>query len=175
MWMILKETDYRLIKMFNCRLRCNFLDVIMPYITHLGSAGGTITATMAILFAGCLFREPVFIKSGILSGLTLLLSSIIIQLLKKGINRPRPQCIVEGLQAFNVPICPYSFPSGHTSASITVALTVFYYIPLLGAILLGLSMVIAFSRVYLGVHFVSDVLAGALIGGLVSLLTTTLI
>jgi undecaprenyl-diphosphatase len=175
MWMILKETDYRLIKMFNCRLRCAFLDRVMPYITHLGSAGGTITATLAIFFAGYLLKEPVYMKAGILAGLTLLLSSFIIQILKKEINRPRPQFIVEGLQAFNVPICPYSFPSGHTSASITVALAVFYYMPLLGSILLALSLIIAFSRVYLGVHFVSDVLAGALIGGLVSLLATTLI
>lgn len=175
MWLILKETDYRLIKVFNCRLRCRLLDKVIPIITHLGSAGGTIAIVIATVLAGYITKEPTTIKAGMAAALSLLICSSVIQVLKKKVNRPRPQFLVEGLKAFDVPICPYSFPSGHTGAALAVSLTVFSYLPTFGAVLIAISLLIGFSRVYLGVHFVSDVLAGGLIGGLASLILTSLL
>ena len=175
MWLMLKETDHRLIKMFNCRLRCSLLDIIMPIITHLGSAGGTIAIVIATALTGFILNDSITTKAGMEAALSLLLCSAVIQVLKKKVNRPRPQFLVEGLKAFDVPICPYSFPSGHTGAALAVSLTIFSYLPAFGAGLIALSMLIGFSRVYLGVHFVSDVLAGGLIGGLISLILTSMI
>ncbi len=175
MWLMLKETDHRLIIIFNCRLRCRLLDKIMPIITHMGSAGGTIAIVIATALAGYITKDPTTIKAGMAAALSLLLCSSVIQVLKKKVNRPRPQFLVEGLKAFDVPICPYSFPSGHTGASLAIALVLLHYLPAFGAGLVGLSLLIGFSRVYLGVHFISDVLAGGLIGGLVSLMLTSIL
>jgi undecaprenyl-diphosphatase len=175
MWLMLKETDRRLIMIFNCRLRCKLLDRVMPVITHLGSAGGTIAIVLTIVIAGLIIKDPTIIKAGVTAGLGLLICSTGIQLLKKKVNRPRPQFMVEGLKVFDVPICPYSFPSGHTGASLATSLIILHYLPAFGAVLLGLSLLVGFSRVYLGVHFVSDVLAGGLIGGLVSLMLTNIL
>jgi undecaprenyl-diphosphatase len=59
----------------------------------------------------------------------------------------------------------FSFPSGHAAASISIALTVLLTGPeLLGAALLALGVIIGASRVYLRVHYVTDVLAGQLLG-----------
>lgn len=58
----------------------------------------------------------------------------------------------------------YSFPSGHTASSFTSASTIFYFNKKAGALALALASLIAFSRMYLFVHFPTDVLAGALLG-----------
>lgn len=58
----------------------------------------------------------------------------------------------------------YSFPSGHSSSSFTAASTLFYYNRKIGALALLLAGFIAFSRMYLFVHFPTDVFAGILWG-----------
>lgn len=97
-------------------------------------------------------------------------SGILVQLLKQGFARPRPGIVAHALQ-----VTGWSFPSGHSLMSTATLLT-------LGALLgagrrrtairryfLGLAAVLAFvvgaSRVYLGVHWPSDVVAGWLLGG----------
>ena len=58
----------------------------------------------------------------------------------------------------------YSFPSGHTASSFTASTTLFYFNKKLGVVALLLAGLIAFSRMYLFVHFPTDVLAGILLG-----------
>lgn len=169
MWMLLQETDTRLLRIFTTRFKCIILDKTMPFITHMGSVGGTISLVLAILLTGIFLNEYQYIKAGFVSSLALLCNGILIQLLKKKVNRPRPQFVIQGLRAFNVPICPYSFPSGHTGAIVAVAIPLAYYLPLLSTYLFSLGIAVAFSRIYLGVHYTSDVLAGGIIGCIVSL------
>jgi undecaprenyl-diphosphatase len=58
----------------------------------------------------------------------------------------------------------FSFPSGHTMTAFSVALVVSYFYPGLEAPLFFMAISIAVSRVVLGMHFLSDVLAGAVLG-----------
>lgn len=86
--------------------------------------------------------------------------------LKKIIGRKRP-CLVDPHHwAQILPPDQYSFPSGHTIAAfaITTALGLFY--PSLFSVLLPCAVLIGISRIVLGMHFLSDVLAGALMGSL---------
>ena len=57
-----------------------------------------------------------------------------------------------------------SFPSRHVFSAFIIAMTVFYFMPACGVILLALGIVMALARVAGGVHFVKDVAAGALMG-----------
>jgi undecaprenyl-diphosphatase len=86
------------------------------------------------------------------------------QALKRMIGRKRPCEIEPHCWATVLPPDEFSFPSGHTMTAfaITVALALFY--PTLSAALLFFAFSIAISRVVLGMHFVSDVIAGMLLG-----------
>lgn len=85
-------------------------------------------------------------------------------LLKHLIKRPRPADALESLSAFIQPADRFSFPSGHTAAAFVMAslLSVFY--PPVMLLALGLAVMVGLSRVLLGVHYPSDILAGATLG-----------
>lgn len=84
--------------------------------------------------------------------------------LKHLIQRPRPADALESLSAFIQPADRFSFPSGHTTAAFVMAslLSVFY--PQVMALAVGLAVMVGLSRVLLGVHYPSDILAGATLG-----------
>lgn len=86
-------------------------------------------------------------------------------LLKHLIARSRPYDCIRGLIPLITPPTDYSFPSGHTAASFAVGVLLFRKLPKrYGIPALVLAALIGFSRLYLGVHYPSDVLAGALLG-----------
>ena len=80
--------------------------------------------------------------------------------------RIRPYDIKEGIELIISTPSDYSFPSGHTSASFAAAVAVFACNKKWGSGALALAAVIAFTRLYLYVHFPTDVLAGAVLGTL---------
>jgi undecaprenyl-diphosphatase len=84
--------------------------------------------------------------------------------LKKLIGRKRPCAIEPHCWAKLLPPDHFSFPSGHTITAFAVALTLSAFYPSLLIGLLFCASSIALSRILLGMHFLSDVLAGALIG-----------
>jgi undecaprenyl-diphosphatase len=96
--------------------------------------------------------------------IALSLSHVAVHVLKRAVARPRP-CDANGraLALVELPD-PFSFPSGHAAAATAVAGAVSLAHPLVAPALIPLAAVIAYSRVALRVHHVSDVIAGAALG-----------
>lgn len=91
-------------------------------------------------------------------------------ILKNLVARPRPYEMVAGLMPLIPRPADYSFPSGHTGSSFAAAVVLYGQLPKKwGIAALVLAVLISISRLYLGVHYPSDVLAGALIGSMIGL------
>lgn len=92
-----------------------------------------------------------------------------VRVIKRGPRRRRPS--IAGYPPLAPATSPLSFPSSHTAAAVA-ALSVFEGLLPIG-LLRGVAGITAFSRLYLGLHFPSDVLAGALVGHACARLTLT--
>lgn len=136
------------------------LDQIMVAITSLGNSGLIwIIMGVAMLF----FKKTR--KCGVVVLLALLFSLLVCNItLKNLLERLRPCTIRPDVPLLISPPHGYSFPSGHSQASFSAAFAIFSNNKKWGIGALILAGVIAFSRLYLYVHFPTDVFAGMLIG-----------
>lgn len=94
--------------------------------------------------------------------------------LKKATGRKRPGNFAPHCWATLLPPDQFSFPSGHTITAFAVALTLSHFYPALAAGLLFCAVSVAASRILMGMHFLSDVVAGAAIGAILSFAVTRL-
>ncbi len=92
------------------------------------------------------------------------LSVALFMALKNRIGRPRPFEVWDRVPCLLAPPDKFSFPSGHTMTAFAVYGAIATLLPGMGLFLLPAAVLIAISRVFLGVHYPSDVLAGALLG-----------
>src|SRR5215813_4154185 len=88
--------------------------------------------------------------------------------LKAKTTRLRPYQRNRAIQLAGNPLDPYSFPSGHTLHAVAFTLIGLYYYPVLAALLLPFTLLVALSRIVLGLHYPSDVLASVAIGAMVA-------
>lgn len=84
--------------------------------------------------------------------------------LKRWTRRPRPFRTHLDITAHILPLDEFSFPSGHTLHAVTFSLIAISYFPWLAPLLIPFTLLVAISRVVLGLHYPSDVLAATLIG-----------
>lgn len=137
-------------------------NAVMPIITNLGS-GGAIWLLLSLLLL--LFCKKHGKRTAALTVIALAFSYLLCQeLIKDWAARPRPFTTLEGIVTLVPPEPSYSFPSGHTATSFACAWVLTKLCPKRGWLSLFLAAAIGFSRIYVGVHYPSDVLFGALFG-----------
>ena len=114
------------------------------------------------------------LKPAIVMALTGALGVAIYSLLKRVFVRERPFITHTAIDLVGAPLDRYSFPSGHTLHAVSFAWQATAHFPEFGWVLIPLAGLIAGSRVVLGLHYPSDVLAGAAIGAALAELGTSL-
>ncbi|MBR5270693.1 MAG: phosphatase PAP2 family protein [Clostridia bacterium] len=142
------------------------LDNIFLFITKLGNSGILWITTAILMLFFAKYR-----KTGVLTLVSLAVVSVVFTLLMKNlVARERPYTYIEGILAFDemsvgIPSHDtFSFPSGHSVTSFAAATCIFLRHKKLGVICYGVALLISFSRLYMYVHFPSDVICGAIFG-----------
>ena len=154
------QLEFKLLDWFARTFHSDFLDVIMPYVSHIANWG-----LIWVLLAVALMVKKETRKTGLAVAIALLFSMLLSDyLLKPYIARLRPFELNPSIQLLIPPPNGFSFPSGHTQSSFAAASALRRNSKWLGIAALTLATLIGFSRLYLSVHFVSDVVGGALIG-----------
>lgn len=157
----LTSIDGKILFFIQDYLRIGWLTSFMRFITSLGN-GALVWIVLAAVFL-CFHR---YRKTGIAMSVALLVGYLVTNLILKNlVLRVRPYDALVGLQALAGPLSDSSFPSGHATSSIAAGFVVLRGSPrYIGVPAFVLAVLIALSRLYLGVHYPTDVLAGALIG-----------
>jgi len=108
-------------------------------------------------------------------GLVAITGLMVYKLLKKRLVRERPFFTHPGILLGTAPLDKFSFPSGHTLHAVGFTIVATSYFPQLAIILVPFALLTAMSRIVLGLHYPSDVLAGAAIGAAIAMLSFLLI
>jgi len=135
----------------------------MPRITMLGDGKAMLALSVLLMI---LVSKPKKI-SGILMLAGLAISSIVVYVLKHIVTRPRPFVVSHNVHLLVKELDKnHSFPSGHATLAFMAAVILAAYFRR-GYVFFLIAAVICFSRVYIGVHYVSDVVAGAILGSVI--------
>jgi undecaprenyl-diphosphatase len=100
---------------------------------------------------------------------------VLYRIIKRWIARPRPYRTCPGICARTPSLDEFSFPSGHTLHSVAFSVILTAYYPMSAVFVWPLTLLIALSRIILGLHYPSDVIVGALIGGLTAAVSFNLL
>ncbi|MCY6371986.1 phosphatase PAP2 family protein [Clostridium ganghwense] len=162
----IENRDIAILKVINNSLRCKTLDFVMPPITYLGS----VLFSIVFCIITILHSNETIHDLGVKSCIALAFSSAVTQLIKTSVNRIRPFLKISNLNIKKIGIDEYSFPSGHTTAAFSMAITTALFYPSIAIVSIVLACSVGISRMYLGVHYPTDVLAGSFLGTLSSIL-----
>lgn len=161
----LKAWEHRLALKFNRANSQRAISAFFGVVSTLGDGWFWFALMSALLLnEGPSALEPVVVM--VLAGMA---CTAIYLWLKATTSRERPCQQHPGIRVTTLPLDYYSFPSGHTLHAVCFTIVAAAYYPALWVLLLPFSLLVAASRLILGLHYLSDVIAGAFIGGTVSL------
>lgn len=158
--------DHRVMRRLNSWRAPRWIRLWMICATRGGDGWLWYAMSLAILLFGGPERGPALLAAGIAAST----GALLFLLMKRQARRKRPCAIAQHCWATLLPPDQFSFPSGHsiTAFSFAISFSLFYPNLLPGLVFCALS--VAISRVVLGMHFLSDVVVGALLGTLLAYL-----
>jgi len=136
-----------------------FLNSLFWWVTFTGSITFMVLITIALYLAGAR-------KEALVLALVFIITNAVAFGLKYAIARPRPSDL--GIP----PEAQPAFPSGHTANAFAFATTLSSYHRKFSIVMFSLALLVAFSRSYLGFHYVTDLIGGALVGITISIIVT---
>ena len=163
--------DLPVLDWIQANLQSGFMDKFMPFITKFGDHG-----TFWMIVAALLFIFPRTRKTGLGMAIAMMIGLLICNVtLKPLVGRIRPYDLQ--LQEFGITIQllgermhDFSFPSGHTIASFEAAVVLLKNSKKMGIPAMILAVLISFSRLYLYVHYPTDVIVSVILGTLFALI-----
>ena len=163
--------ECRLLLQVNRHFDKKLLNLFFRAVTHLGGADITIATTLLLM----LLSSGDAKLTAIASALALSASHIPVHIIKQLFPRKRPYMMIEKTKFPANPLQDHSFPSGHTTAIFSVVTPYILYLPQLAFVLIPLGLCVGISRIYLGLHYPSDVLAGGILGAITGILSFCLL
>lgn len=136
---------------------------VRGYFAAVSRLGDGIGWYLLLAILPLVYGLPALVSSAHM-GLTALTGVLIYRVLKARLVRERPFHAHRGVRAVVSPLDRYSFPSGHTLHAVSFTVMLAHYCPELLWLALPFALSVALSRVVLGLHYPSDVLAGGLLG-----------
>ena len=159
---LLNSFEIKILHSLHDTLQCSILDAFLPIVTRLADYGIIWIIIAAILL---IFKKTR--RVGITMAISLILGLIFGNLIMKPmIARIRPYDFDTSIVLLIPAEHEFSFPSGHTLASFEGAVSIYLYNKKAGFCALLLASIIAFSRIYLMVHYPLDVIAAIILGSL---------
>lgn len=154
------NVDMKLCSLINRACHYNFINMFFAIISRLGNG---------VFWYVLMFALPFIYGVDAINVVFQMLTSSLIGLLiynfiKINTERLRPYMASDTIKMGTQPLDQFSFPSGHTLHAVNFSIILCFYYPEFTFFLFIFSMLIAASRVILGLHYPSDVLAGAFIG-----------
>ncbi|MDA8229292.1 MAG: phosphatase PAP2 family protein [Desulfitobacterium hafniense] len=140
--------------------KCPVTDFLMPIITNFGGAIWSIALSLILLVS----KNSFWHKSGVQLATSLLISHLVVQLCKRFLPRRRPYQALQNVYTGPKLYQDASFPSGHSTAAFCIATVFSTILPALSILFFLLALLVAVSRVYLGMHYPSDITVGAILG-----------
>ena len=156
--------DFTILNFIRENIANPVLDVIMTFFTYCGEWGlvWAVSIILCIIF-------PKTRKAGIAMAVSLLLTLLIGEVgIKHLVMRARPFTLNPDITLIIKAPSGYSFPSGHTASSFAAAVSLFIFHRRLGSAALAMATFIGLSRVYMYVHYPTDVLCAMVLGTLIA-------